>query len=241
MGSNKVDLAKDTIYTHPSSIQCNASNEINSLKTSVSNGKNLIANAITGKGVATSSSDTFATMANNIGSIPVGMTDLQKLFISESEHTLLTGDNTTITGDTELTLYTQSWTQSIIISVRNGDLYMNCSKSSYGINHNGIFCGFRFKDVSEHLFLSSFGLSNGYPFTRGVPNCWLSNNAVVIQVALTPGYLRNGDRDIDYPLYWNSSHTDQSSRTVTWYISGYLYKDSSTPISISQFKSAGYS
>lgn len=43
--------------------------DLESLKSSVSNGKNLIANAITGKGVATSSSDTFATMANNIESI----------------------------------------------------------------------------------------------------------------------------------------------------------------------------
>ena len=36
----------------------------------VSDGKKLVANAITGKGVATSSSDTFATMANNISAIP---------------------------------------------------------------------------------------------------------------------------------------------------------------------------
>lgn len=68
-GKNKLDLTKDTVYTHPSSIQCNASNEISSLKSSVSNGKQLVANAITGKGVATSSSDTFATMASNIGRI----------------------------------------------------------------------------------------------------------------------------------------------------------------------------
>ena len=47
--------------------------DVESLKSSVSNGKNLIANAITGKGVATSSSDTFATMAGNIGNIMVGI------------------------------------------------------------------------------------------------------------------------------------------------------------------------
>ena len=70
-GRNKLDLTKDTIYTHPSSIQCNASSEISSLKSSVSDGKILIANAITGKGVATSSSDTFATMADNISRINV--------------------------------------------------------------------------------------------------------------------------------------------------------------------------
>ena len=57
-------------YTHPSEIQCNAASEISFLKTSVSDGKVLIANAITGKGVTTSSSASFATMASNITSIP---------------------------------------------------------------------------------------------------------------------------------------------------------------------------
>ena len=64
-------LDTNTVYTHPSTIQCNASTEINNLKTSVSNGKTLIANAITDKGVATSSSDTFATMANKISSLNI--------------------------------------------------------------------------------------------------------------------------------------------------------------------------
>ena len=57
------------VYTHPSEIQCNAASEINSLKSSVSNGKSAIASAITGKGVSTASDATFQTMANNINSI----------------------------------------------------------------------------------------------------------------------------------------------------------------------------
>ena len=48
---------------------------IDQLFTSVSNGKELVANAITDKGVMTSSSDTFATMAENISNISTG-TDL---------------------------------------------------------------------------------------------------------------------------------------------------------------------
>ena len=63
-------LDTNTIYTHPSAIQCNAATEINSLKSSVSNGKSLIASAITGKGVSTASTATFQQMANNILSIP---------------------------------------------------------------------------------------------------------------------------------------------------------------------------
>ena len=57
------------MYSHPSSIQCNASSEINSLKSSVSNGKTQVANAITGKGVSASGNDTFATLANKINQI----------------------------------------------------------------------------------------------------------------------------------------------------------------------------
>ena len=39
-----------------------------------SNGKNLIANAITGKGIATNANDSFQTMATNIGKISGGDT-----------------------------------------------------------------------------------------------------------------------------------------------------------------------
>lgn len=50
----------------------NVQEAIDELFTSVSNGKELVANAITDKGVVTSSTDTFATMAENIGNINVG-------------------------------------------------------------------------------------------------------------------------------------------------------------------------
>ena len=48
----------------------NANNEINNLKTSVSNGKSAVASAITDKGVSTSATASFNTMANNIRAIP---------------------------------------------------------------------------------------------------------------------------------------------------------------------------
>ena len=47
------------------------SDEIRSLKSSVSNGKSLIASAITDKGVSTASDATFQTMASNISSLHV--------------------------------------------------------------------------------------------------------------------------------------------------------------------------
>lgn len=46
--------------------------EIDNLKQSVSSGKNAIASAITGKGVAASGSDTFATLSNKINQISSG-------------------------------------------------------------------------------------------------------------------------------------------------------------------------
>ena len=47
--------------------------EITSLKTSVSEGKALIASAVTDKGVTTASDATFATIASNINSIAKGI------------------------------------------------------------------------------------------------------------------------------------------------------------------------
>ena len=47
--------------------------EITELKKSVSDGKTLVANAITAKGVATATDAEYATMATNIGSIKVGI------------------------------------------------------------------------------------------------------------------------------------------------------------------------
>ena len=64
-------------YVHPSTIECNASTEINNLKTSVSSGKQQVANAITGKGVSASQNDSFATLANKISQISTTSTPLQ--------------------------------------------------------------------------------------------------------------------------------------------------------------------
>ena len=51
---------------------CATKEELNEVKQSVSNGKELLASAITDKGVNTSKDDTFQTMANNIRQITTG-------------------------------------------------------------------------------------------------------------------------------------------------------------------------
>ena len=50
----------------------NVAEELQTVKTSVSEGKALIAEAVTGKGVQTASDASFQTMADNIGAIPTG-------------------------------------------------------------------------------------------------------------------------------------------------------------------------
>lgn len=71
-------------YVHPTSKQCNysvdlsgyaKSSELNSLKTSVSEGKKLVASAVTDKGVNTAEDASFQTIASNIKNIPGMKTD----------------------------------------------------------------------------------------------------------------------------------------------------------------------
>ena len=66
-------------YVHPSTKQCNYSvdlsgyaktSDLNSLKTSVSEGKKLISSAVTDKGVKTAEDASFQVMASNIKAIP---------------------------------------------------------------------------------------------------------------------------------------------------------------------------
>ena len=81
-GANNAAAARTNLGITPANIGAAASNhnhtmsqitglntELSSLKSSVSNGKSLIASAITDKGISTASNATFQTMASNIGSI----------------------------------------------------------------------------------------------------------------------------------------------------------------------------
>ena len=61
--------------------------QVSELFQSVSDGKTLVANAITGKGVSTSTTATFATMATNIGKISGGYKEETKVLIVTSNTT----------------------------------------------------------------------------------------------------------------------------------------------------------
>lgn len=68
--ANEVEYSNAS--TSPLITSNNVQGAIDQLFTSVSNGKNKIAGAITDKGVSTSSTDSFEVMAGNIKKIPVG-------------------------------------------------------------------------------------------------------------------------------------------------------------------------
>ena len=69
--------AQNTLYNNAQTSSIitanNVQGAIDQLFTSVSNGKQQIASAITDKGVSTSANDSFATMAENIGKISTGV------------------------------------------------------------------------------------------------------------------------------------------------------------------------
>ena len=85
-GANKtiVDSALNTSSENPVQNKVIAS-EINTLKKSVSDGKTLVATAITDKGVDTAADATFATMANNISQIETGGGVGLNVFTQETE------------------------------------------------------------------------------------------------------------------------------------------------------------
>lgn len=88
-------------YVHPSTKQCNYSvdlsgyaktSDLNSLKTSVSSGKSLVAAAVTGKGVSTAADASFQTIANNVNAISTGLgSGIATIMVSGSQ-TINAGD-----------------------------------------------------------------------------------------------------------------------------------------------------
>lgn len=69
------------------------SDEVAEIKKTVSDGKSKVASAITDKGVATEATDTFDTMAGNIGKIQTGTSNTRVLpatFVKANQLTKLT-------------------------------------------------------------------------------------------------------------------------------------------------------
>lgn len=75
----------------PASIGAATQTEVNELKTSVSEGKSLVAAAVTNKGVNTAANATFQTIANNINSLSVLLNDCDPTVMEEEVMLDLTG------------------------------------------------------------------------------------------------------------------------------------------------------
>ena len=75
VGADAIGTASSAVSAHNTSTAAHADirEEINTLKTSVSEGKALIASAVTDKGVQTADDATFAVMAANINAIEIGI------------------------------------------------------------------------------------------------------------------------------------------------------------------------
>ena len=96
---------------------------VDELFTSVSNGKTLIASAITDKGQSTSASDTFSTMATNISSIQTGITPSGNKSITATTSTQKNIDVTTYATVSVAPTPTQTKT-----ATTNGTVYPDSGK-----------------------------------------------------------------------------------------------------------------
>ena len=107
----------------------NQADAYNSLKTSVSNGKSSIASAITDKGVSTSATADFSTMASNIRSIPEG-----------TPFEFIEGN---CMGDTDINDFTVSYSLGNITAIVRGayDTFFNNITTMKDIRSNILFFG----------------------------------------------------------------------------------------------------
>lgn len=128
-------------YVHPSTKQCNysvnlsgyaKSSELNSLKTSVSSGKSLVATAVTGKGVSTAADASFQTIANNINTLNVLVSgSIEDLYLNTLSTTLYLSDlasnmyNYVLSGDT----FYENWYGRI-------DTYKITKRASKSLNYD---------------------------------------------------------------------------------------------------------
>ena len=126
-------------HTHTISQVTSLQSELDSLKSSVSEGKALVAAAVTGKGVSTAADATFQQIANNINAIQTGSTT-GVLYIDD-----FTGYGATITvpwysGQKRLRLLarhsTQGWNDNTIIYTKTNYI-LNINSNLYHISDGG--------------------------------------------------------------------------------------------------------
>lgn len=147
--------------------------ELNTVKTSVSEGKALIAAAVTDKGVSTAADATFQQIANNIGNIQTGST-AGVLYIDDFTGYGATIDVPWYSGQKRLRLLarssSQGWSSNTIIYTKTNYI-LNLNSALYHISDGGdeiadtfsyIFSSITWLTDSVQLVLnSSKGLDTG--------------------------------------------------------------------------------
>ena len=147
----------------------------NSLKTSVSNGKSAVASAITDKGISTSATATFDTMASNIRSIESAEIGRPAYIFSVTEYSVGSSYSTTYyTGDYygdngwESSGTTVSYGTSYRIDVANGKFVLSGTTGSVR------FWSQNYKDPANTIVGKYIG---GGTYVRYVQNCYVNGNA----------------------------------------------------------------
>ena len=143
---------------------------INETFTSASNGKQIIATAITGMGVATSASDTYQTMANNIQSIETGV----KRMVANDTSIVPTGKYATST------YYNTSF--GVLISyASNGDVVLTMKGGTTTTYENLYYILDSAPDGVTMEFVRNTGASS----TPGrIYSCVLSNIQTLVNIAI---------------------------------------------------------
>lgn len=148
-GGGEIPSASSVPVTSENFESTNVAGALDELFTSVSNGKSLIATAITDKGVPTSSSDSFQVMVNNIEQISGGISEIVPgdtiLYLDDKEETL---DNTKTQTLITLKKYKilLSGTMRVTFNLKSGSLNREALGQIYV---NGVAIGIQRKSTTD--------------------------------------------------------------------------------------------
>ena len=226
-GSTKEEIiASVPAYTHPSTIQCTAATEINSLKSSVSNGKTQVANAITGKGVSASGNDTFATLASKIGQID-SVTEIEQEILNASKNYKANESSYNLVSISVPTVY---WVISGS-SYRGNDTYSLRQPSDYYSDGYNFGFFYDWDDYSEPQIGFRFQWrysDNKMSYTvTDLTNCSVTPKSVnrinSNTIQITFGMALKDDENYPglYTYSWAYKSIDQSSKDIVVQISGH--------------------
>ena len=148
----------------------NVQQAIDQLFTSVSNGKQQIASAITDKGVSTSADDTFATMAENIGKISTGggLGGYKSSNLQYSYNTPTVTDPDTWTNMPGFAFNQAGADKYIVLVLTNeGTVVMETRNTNllyqmHGVNNQNIFLYFSMFQRSNGIYVPRFRAGNSY-------------------------------------------------------------------------------